>query len=58
MKKDGVIIGMINGCVSNQQVICDAMYEDESLHDPMAPIKRSSVWMCIPLISIRGMQGS
>ena len=34
MKKDGVIIGMINGCVSNQQVICDAMYEDESLHDP------------------------
>lgn len=34
MKKDGVIIGMINGCVSNQHMICDAMYEDESLHDP------------------------
>ena len=25
---------MINGCVSNQHMICDAMYEDESLHDP------------------------
>ena len=55
MKKDGVIIGMINGCVSNQHMICDAM---KACMIPMAPIKRSSVWMCTPLISIRGMQGS
>lgn len=34
MKKDGVIIGMINGCVSAQPVICDEMYEDTQLHDP------------------------
>ena len=54
MKKDGVIIGMINGCVRSV-MRCMRM---KACMIPMAPIKRSSVWMCIPLISIRGMQGS
>ena len=34
MKKDGVIIGMINGCVSNASVIHDEMYADAALHEP------------------------
>ena len=34
MKKEGIIIGMINGCVSNERAICDAMFEDVCLHEP------------------------
>ncbi|MFQ7538633.1 MAG: GNAT family N-acetyltransferase [Clostridium sp.] len=34
MKRDGAVIGMINGCVSNASVIHDEMYADAALHDP------------------------
>lgn len=31
---DGRIIGFINGCVTNERIIRDEMYEDSSLHNP------------------------
>lgn len=34
LKKDGNIIGMINGCCSNRSAICDEMYANADLHDP------------------------
>ncbi|MCR0327895.1 GNAT family N-acetyltransferase [[Clostridium] innocuum] len=34
MKRDGAVIGMINGCVSNASVIHDEMYADVRLHEP------------------------
>ena len=33
-EQDGEILGMINGCVTDQPRILDAMYQDESLHRP------------------------
>lgn len=33
MENEGSIIAMINGCVSNQTTICDAMYADCSYHE-------------------------
>ena len=33
-EKDGQIIGFINGCVTDQKVICDEMFEDSSYHNP------------------------
>lgn len=37
MEEDGAILGMINGCVTDQPRILDAMYQDESLHQPDGP---------------------
>lgn len=34
MEEDGCIIGMMNGCVSNRQTICDEMYENCKAHQP------------------------
>lgn len=33
-EKDGCIIGLINGCVTNQPVICDELFEAEGGHNP------------------------
>jgi len=33
---DGKIIGFVNGCVTNDKVICDDMFKDTSYHDPKA----------------------
>lgn len=33
-EKDGEIIGFINGCVTDSQVIGDEMFEDAGLHNP------------------------
>lgn len=32
--QDNKIIGLINGCVSNQQYICDELFETEGGHEP------------------------
>lgn len=34
MEEEGIIIGMINGCVTNQKTITDNLYEDAATHDP------------------------
>lgn len=34
MEQKGKIIAMINGCISNQQTISDALYAREGAHDP------------------------
>lgn len=34
LEKDGVVIGFINGAVTDQRTIRDEMFEDASLHDP------------------------
>ncbi len=31
---DGVIVGLINGCVTNRPFICDELYEPEGGHEP------------------------
>ena len=31
---EGKIIGFINGCVTNERVICDEMFSDASYHNP------------------------
>lgn len=32
-EEDGKIIGFINGCITNDKVICDEMFKDTSYHD-------------------------
>lgn len=34
MEADGRIIGFINGCVTDQETICDEMFEDTCWHQP------------------------
>lgn len=34
MEKDHQIIGMINGCITNQTTISDDLFEDAAQHDP------------------------
>lgn len=33
-EKDGVIVGLINGCVTDKPLICDELYEPEGGHNP------------------------
>ncbi|MCL2565162.1 MAG: GNAT family N-acetyltransferase [Defluviitaleaceae bacterium] len=35
-EEDGKIIGFINGCITNDKVICDDMFKEISYHDPQA----------------------
>lgn len=34
LEREGHIIGMINGCMTNQKTISDDLYEDGNRHDP------------------------
>lgn len=33
-EKDGMVIGFINGCVTNEKTISDEMFEEAGCHDP------------------------